>query len=77
MRVALWLTASAGAALVGRALGHGDSDWALYRTITQGIPGTAMRGGLIARRDVWRLIAHLHDRRREAMHSTLPRPEAA
>lgn len=48
-------------ALVGRAFRHGDSDWALYRTITRGVPGTAMVGGLIDRRDVWRVIAYLRE----------------
>jgi mono/diheme cytochrome c family protein len=48
-------------ALVGRALQHGDSDWAIYRTATRGVPGTAMVGGLIARRDVWRVIAYLRE----------------
>jgi len=46
-------------ALVGRSLLHGDSDWAIYRTATRGVPGTAMIGGLIGRRDIWRVIAYL------------------
>ena len=50
-----------GPALVGRSLSHGDSDWAVYRTITSGVPGTAMVGGLIERRDVWRVISYLRD----------------
>ena len=48
-------------ALVGRALRPGDSDWALYRTATRGVPGTAMVGGLIGRSDVWRVIAYLRE----------------
>ncbi|HUN75640.1 MAG TPA: PQQ-binding-like beta-propeller repeat protein [Steroidobacteraceae bacterium] len=50
-------------ALIGRAFIHGDSDWAVYRTITRGVPGTAMVGGLIDRRDTWRVIAYLRDLR--------------
>jgi len=50
-----------GPALVGRALRQGDSDWAIYRTATRGVPGTAMVGGLIERRDVWRVIAYLRE----------------
>jgi len=50
-----------GPALVGRSLTHGDSDWALYRAITRGVPGTAMVGGFIARADVWRVISYLHE----------------
>jgi alcohol dehydrogenase (cytochrome c) len=49
----------AGPRLVGRSLKHGDSDWAIYRTITRGVPGTAMQGGLLPRSDVWRVIAYL------------------
>src|ERR1044071_4776995 len=30
--------------LVGRELKHGDSDWAVYRTIRDGVPNTAMLG---------------------------------
>jgi alcohol dehydrogenase (cytochrome c) len=48
-------------ALVGRALRHGDSDWAIYRTATRGVAGTAMVGGLIGRSDVWRVIAYLRE----------------
>jgi len=47
--------------LIARSLHHGDSDWAIYRTATRGVPGTAMVGGLIARRDVWRVIAYLRE----------------
>lgn len=43
----------AGPRLAGRSLKHGDSDWAIYRTITRGVPGTAMQGGLLSRSDVW------------------------
>lgn len=50
-----------GPALVGRQFVHGDTDWALYRTITHGVPGTPMQGGFIERRDVWRVITYLHD----------------
>lgn len=49
-----------GPALVGRSLTRGDSDWALYRTIMRGVPGTAMVGGFVARADAWRIISYLH-----------------
>lgn len=48
-------------ALVGRALRQGDSDWAVYRTVTRGVPGTAMAGGLIGRSDIWRVIGYLRE----------------
>ena len=50
-----------GPRLVDRALKHGDSDWAMYRTITGGVPGTAMTGNFLPRADVWYIIAYLHD----------------
>jgi alcohol dehydrogenase (cytochrome c) len=50
----------AGPSLVGHPLTHGDSDWAIYRTVTLGVGGTAMRGGLVERRDAWYLITYLH-----------------
>ena len=37
-----------GPALVGRRFQHGNSDWALYRTIRLGVPGTAMMAHAIA-----------------------------
>jgi alcohol dehydrogenase (cytochrome c) len=48
-----------GPPLVGRTFNHGDSDWAVYRTITRGVPGTPMQGGLVARGDVWPVIGYL------------------
>ena len=50
-----------GPALIGRALTHGDSDWAIYRTILRGVPGTAMLPVAISRDDAWRVIAFLRD----------------
>lgn len=49
-----------GPPLVGRSYSHGDSDWAIYHTITRGVPGTPMPGGLIPRDDIWRVIGYLH-----------------
>jgi alcohol dehydrogenase (cytochrome c) len=39
---------------------QGRSDWALYRTITHGVPGTAMAGHKLGRDNVWRLVAYLN-----------------
>jgi len=50
-----------GPPLVGRTLQHGDSDWAVYRTVSRGLPGTAMVGGLVDRRDIWRVITYLRE----------------
>jgi len=63
-----------GPALVGRRFSQGDSDWAVYLTITRGRPGTPMRGDFIERRDVWPVIGYL---RSLADHGGSPRSEAA
>jgi alcohol dehydrogenase (cytochrome c) len=49
----------AGPALVGRALTHGESDWAIFRTIRLGVPGTAMQGVPLAPDDIWRVVGYL------------------
>ena len=44
------------------ARGHmvqGSSDWALFRTLTQGIPGTAMPASNLPWLDKWRLVAYV------------------
>jgi len=38
---------------------QGRSDWALYRTITFGVPGTAMVTRSLSRDDTWRLVIYL------------------
>jgi alcohol dehydrogenase (cytochrome c) len=49
----------AGPALVGRSLAHGSSDWAMYRTIRGGVPGTAMQAWGLSRDEIWRVIGFL------------------
>jgi alcohol dehydrogenase (cytochrome c) len=45
-------------ALVGRSLAHGSSDWALYRTIRDGIPRTGMPAHhLLPTREVWQVVS--------------------
>ena len=65
--------------LVGRELKHGDSDWAVYRTIRDGVPNTAM----LATPDLtetqrWQLISFIrfinvpaHDREEQKVPSPL------
>jgi alcohol dehydrogenase (cytochrome c) len=50
-----------GPSLPERVFRQGRSDWALYRTITLGIPGTPMLGKELARDDVWRLVSYLSE----------------
>jgi len=45
--------------LYNRIYRQGHSDWALYRTITLGIPKTAMVGRQLPRDDVWRLVSFI------------------
>ena len=49
----------AGPALVGRMLKIGDSDWAMFHTITHGVPGTAMPAWSLKPLEVWRIIGYL------------------
>lgn len=48
-----------GPALNDHVYRQGHSDWALYRTITIGIPRSAMVGRNLPRDDVWRLVSYL------------------
>jgi alcohol dehydrogenase (cytochrome c) len=38
---------------------RGASDWALFRNITRGVPGTPMRAQQISERQTWQLIAYI------------------
>lgn len=49
-----------GPALVGRTFRQGRSDWALFRTVTLGIEGTAMAARDLPAADVWRIIGYLN-----------------
>jgi len=51
--------APGGPSLDNHVFRQGHSDWALYRTITLGIPGTAMIGRGLPRDDAWRLVSYL------------------
>jgi alcohol dehydrogenase (cytochrome c) len=48
-----------GPSLQDRVFRNGRSDWSLYRTITFGLPGTAMAGRTLPREDTWRLVTYL------------------
>lgn len=49
-----------GPALQHRTMMHGSSDWALYRTISYGIPDTAMRASDLPWDDKWQLVAYVN-----------------
>ena len=38
---------------------HGGSDWALFRNITRGIPGTAMPPHALSEQQAWQLVAYV------------------
>jgi alcohol dehydrogenase (cytochrome c) len=48
-----------GPALARRQMVRGSSDWALFRTISLGLPGTAMPGSSLPWLDKWRLVAYI------------------
>jgi alcohol dehydrogenase (cytochrome c) len=50
---------AAGPSLTGGEFRHGGSDWALYRTIRYGVPGTAMPPHAMSSTDIWQLVAHI------------------
>jgi alcohol dehydrogenase (cytochrome c) len=45
--------------LVGREFKHGDSEWALYRTIRYGVPETAMMSHPLGWQHIWQVIAYI------------------
>jgi alcohol dehydrogenase (cytochrome c) len=48
-----------GPSLRSRTFRRGRSDWALFKTITLGLPGTAMPARDLPRAEVWRLVSYL------------------
>ena len=59
-----------GPALDGATTRRRDSDWALYRTITRGVPGTQMEGIPLPDAQVWQVIAYLRSRQQQRDHNT-------
>ncbi len=51
--------AGGGPSLVGRVYRQGDSDWALYRTIQLGVPGTSMPAHEMSDSAIWQLVTHV------------------
>jgi alcohol dehydrogenase (cytochrome c) len=64
-------------ALVGRTLAHGDTPWALYRTIRYGVPGTAMPAHPLPRRQLWELVSQVRSLRAQAVPRSIPSEAAA
>jgi alcohol dehydrogenase (cytochrome c) len=45
--------------LVGRDFKHGESDWAVFRTIRSGVPNTAMAAQPLPDEHIWQLVGYL------------------
>jgi alcohol dehydrogenase (cytochrome c) len=41
---------------------HGGSDWGLYRSITRGVSGTAMRPQTVSEQEAWQLVTYIRRR---------------
>ena len=50
-------------ALVGRPLAHGDTPWAIYRTIRYGVAGTGMQPHELTHRQLWELVDYVRSLR--------------
>src|SRR5260370_16037002 len=48
-----------GPSLHNRTFRRGGSDWAIFQTITLGLPNTAMSGRQLPHDDVWKLVSYL------------------
>ncbi len=48
-----------GPSIIGGGLRHGDSDWALYRNVSRGIPGTPMQPQGLSPTETWQVVAHV------------------
>jgi alcohol dehydrogenase (cytochrome c) len=46
-------------ALFGRESRHGDTEWAVYRTIRDGVPNTGMAAHPLGQRRIWLLVAYI------------------
>ena len=53
------LGSETGPALARNGMLRSRADWSLYRTISRGIPGTAMRGHDLAPRAIWQLVTYV------------------
>lgn len=56
---------------------HGGSDAALFKTVTDGIPGTAMPGVFFSADQVWQIVTHLRSLARTGSHQAPPGNAAA
>jgi len=65
-----------GPALAAATPKHGATDWAMFRVIRDGVPGTPMRATGLSFADTWRVIAHVRSLQHGAANHTPERPGA-
>lgn len=58
-----------GPALASTDLRHGASDWAMFRVVRDGVPGTAMQPLGLSFDDTWRVIARIRELQRGEMRA--------
>jgi alcohol dehydrogenase (cytochrome c) len=58
-----------GPSLVRGDLLRGASDWAIFRSVRDGVPGTSMRALGVSFDDTWRVIAHIRSLQRAPLDS--------
>jgi alcohol dehydrogenase (cytochrome c) len=51
--------ASSALDLTDEVYAHGASDWAIFTSISNGIPGTAMQPSTLGDRKVWQIVSHI------------------
>lgn len=59
-------------ALVGRPLKHGETPWAIYRTVHYGVPGTGMPPHPLSRLQLWELVAYVSSLRAPPATKQIP-----
>jgi alcohol dehydrogenase (cytochrome c) len=59
-------------ALVGRPLKHGETPWAIYRTVHYGVPGTGMPPHPLSRLQLWELVAYVSSLRAPPATTQIP-----
>ena len=64
-------------ALAGRPLSHGETPWAIYRTIHYGVRGTNMAPHPLSRQQLWELVGYVSSLRAVTEASRMPADEAS
>lgn len=63
--------------VVDGELRHGASDWAVFKVVKDGVPGTAMVPQSLPEEDIWRLVAFVQDQRASLREDAQPDARAA